>query len=120
MKVVYVAGPYSADTEYGVKLNIAKAEAAAIKIWQTGSAAAICPHLNTAHWGGILTHQEFIQGDLEIINRCDAVLMLDGWKSSKGAVQEFKHAKFTGRLVFEDIACLMLWLLDETWNGGAA
>lgn len=118
---MYVAGPYSADTEYGVKLNIAKAEAAAIKIWQTGSAAAICPHLNTAHWGGILTHQEFIEGDLEIINRCDAVLMLDGWMSSRGATQEYTHAKVGGKLVFCDMAALLLWLwlLDDTWKGGA-
>ena len=40
MKVVYVAGPYRADTEYEVLLNIQAAERLALQIWKAG--AALC------------------------------------------------------------------------------
>lgn len=92
MKVIYVAGKYSGVCEYDVKCNIAVAETAAVAIWKTRKAAAICPHMNTSHWGGLLTHQEFIDGDEAILERCDAVLFLDGWEQSAGAKLEYEHA----------------------------
>ncbi len=96
MKVIYVAGKYSGENEYEVKKNIAVAEEHAVAIWKTKKAAAICPHLNTSHWGQLLTHQEFIDGDLAIMERCDGVLFLPNWRQSKGAKLEHNHAVLKG------------------------
>lgn len=51
MKVVYVAGPYRGPSEWAVKCNIEAAERVAIALWQQGY-AVICPHKNTAFFGG--------------------------------------------------------------------
>jgi hypothetical protein len=34
----------------------------------------------------------FIEGDLEIIARCDAILMLPGWERSEGSRMEYSRA----------------------------
>ena len=52
MKIIYIAGKYRAKTEWEVVQNIRAAEDAAIFVWQHG-AAALCPHKNTAMFGGI-------------------------------------------------------------------
>ena len=113
MKVIYVAGPYSAENEYAVKLNIAKAEAAAVAIWKTLKASAVCPHMNTSHWGKLLTHQQFIDGDLAIMERCDAVLFLDGWKESKGACLEHDHAFARNIVRLYGVDDALSWLNNE-------
>jgi hypothetical protein len=102
MKVIYVAGAYRNSTEWGLIKNIRKAEAVAIKLWQQGW-AVICPHKNTAFFGGLCPDITWLNGDLEIIRRCDAVYMLKGFKSSVGAVQEWELAKSLGlEIIYED------------------
>ena len=110
MKLIYVAGPYSAPTEYEVGQNIREAEALALEVWKTKKAAAVCPHMNTAHWGGVLSHADFIAGDLEIISRCDAILLMPKWESSKGARQEYQFAMDNGIFVFYTLEALIGWI----------
>ena len=69
MKIVYVCGPYRAPTEYGVLLNIQKAAQIAIEVWRSG-AVCICPHKNTAFFGGAVPDSFWLEGDKEIVRRC--------------------------------------------------
>ena len=97
MKVIYVAGKYNAPTEWELVLNIRHAETEARKLWKQGW-AVICPHKNTAHFGGLLDdpiadRNMWLDGDLEMIRRCDAIYMIQGWEKSGGAVEELKLAK---------------------------
>jgi hypothetical protein len=103
MKVVYVAGPYRADTEIGVLENIRRAEQAAVDVWKMG-AAVICPHKNTAFFGGICGDEVFLRGYLDIVRRCDAVYMLEGWQESPGSRAEQAAALLLGIPVFESLA----------------
>lgn len=96
MKVIYVAGSYRSNTEWGLVENIRKAEDAAIRLWQEGY-AVICPHKNTAHFGGLAPDNIWLEGDLEILKRCDAIYMVPGWSSSKGASAEHAMAKEWGK-----------------------
>lgn len=48
MKLIYVAGPYTAPTRDGVEANIAAAERVGIVIAKLGGMPVI-PHANTAH-----------------------------------------------------------------------
>ncbi len=104
MKVIYIAGKYRANTELELERNIRLAEVAALKWWKVGW-AVICPHKNTAHFGGLLPDKDddcnlWINGDLEILSRCDAIYMLSNWKDSKGAKLELECAKDFGLEIF--------------------
>ncbi len=92
MKVIYVAGPYR-DKRGGwyVQLNIRAAEGVAMELWRMG-AAAICPHLNTLHFDGPLSINTILQGDFEILSRCDALVALPGWERSLGTMAEIEVA----------------------------
>lgn len=109
MKLVYIAGPYRAPTEYGVLLNIQRAERLALKVWMAG-AACICPHKNTAFFGGAAHDNVWLDGDKEMVRRCDAVVCTDAWQSSVGASGEVQLARELGIPVFEDFSQLEQWL----------
>jgi len=51
----------------------------------------ICPHLNTAFMGRG-DDRQWLDGDLEILRRCDAIYMLNGWRDSAGALAELDEA----------------------------
>uniref|UniRef100_A0A6M3JHD9 DUF4406 domain-containing protein n=1 Tax=viral metagenome TaxID=1070528 RepID=A0A6M3JHD9_9ZZZZ len=99
MKIIYVAGKYRAKTEWALEENIRHAEREAVKLWQHGW-AVICPHKNTAHFGGVCTDATWLDGDLEILKRCDAIYMLAGWDLSSGARAERELAKSSGIEIF--------------------
>lgn len=98
MPILYIAGPYSADTKAKRDANIAAARAAALQAWMIGW-TAITPHLNTCQFDDMidLPNERYIKGDLEIIHRLDpargdALYLLQGWESSRGAGLELHRA----------------------------
>lgn len=102
LKVIYIAGAYRAGTENGVFENIIHARREAQKLWHQGW-AVICPHMNTAFMGGISPAPIFLEGDLEILRRCDAIYMLSNFRSSEGAHAELRQAKRDGlKIHFEE------------------
>jgi hypothetical protein len=109
MKLVYIAGPYRGASEWEVVQNIRRAEALALEVWQSG-AACICPHKNTALLGGAADDSVWLEGDLEMMRRCDAVLCTDDWRRSAGAREEVRIANEMGLPVFQALADLRTWL----------
>lgn len=99
MKVLYVAGPYRARSEWELEQNIDRAAAAALDAWAKGW-AVICPHKNTAHFGGACPDHVWLKGDMEFLRRADALLAIDGWLSSVGAQAEVLAAKQAGIPIF--------------------
>lgn len=100
MKVIYVAGPYRADGWHGVWENIMRARAAARELWLKGW-AVICPHTSSIFMDGPdIAAGIFLNGDLEIIRRVDAVLMLDGWERSEGSRGEYALAVELGKDIY--------------------
>jgi hypothetical protein len=89
MKLIYVAGPYSASSEAQRLRNILNAWDVARYIWALPGLAAICPHCNSQHMGGEdIDYEKFLAGDFEILRRCDAVVLLPHWRASAGAKRE--------------------------------
>lgn len=102
MKVFYIAGPYRADTERGVLENIRAAEAVAVEVWKAGH-VALCPHLNSRLMGGICDDKVFLNGAIELMKRCDAVVFVPGWEKSKGTLAEYDEAQKLNLPVFNNI-----------------
>jgi len=102
LRVIYIAGPYRSKTEYGVRTNIRNAEQHALFVWANGG-VALCPQKNTAGFGGAIGNSEHIwlDGDLELIRRCDAVYIIPGWEESKGTKAEIDFAHNIGIPVLE-------------------
>ena len=102
MKVIFISGPYRAKTERELVENIRHAENASIRLWRKGW-AVFCPHLNTAHFGGTCEDKVWLDGDLEILSRCDAIYMLSTWLDSTGAKAEYRKAQdLNMEIFFED------------------
>ena len=101
MRVIYVAGKYRADENgEGLYDNIICAEVAARMLWKEGW-ATICPHLNSAFFGG--DDNIYLVGYLEILRRCDAIYMLKGWQDSVGARQELELAiELNKEVIYEE------------------
>ena len=109
MKVVYVAGPFRAVNAWEVEENIRRAERLALEVWRLG-AACVCPHTNTRFFQGAAPDEVWLEGDLEILRRCDAVILTEDWKRSSGARAEVKAAERLGIPVFDEIVELSAWL----------
>uniref|UniRef100_A0A6M3KYH8 DUF4406 domain-containing protein n=1 Tax=viral metagenome TaxID=1070528 RepID=A0A6M3KYH8_9ZZZZ len=102
MRVIYIAGAYRGECENDVFENIVHARREAVKLWDKGF-AVICPHTNSFFMGSRLGDTHFLEGDLEIVRRCDAMYLLAGWAESEGAQAEFRLAHELGlEILFEE------------------
>lgn len=93
--LIYTAGPYSQTAGVGtVEENIQKATDIAAELWNMGY-TVLCPHMNSAGLEKLttLSNKDFVDRDLEMVERCDAIVMIPGWESSLGAVRELEHAR---------------------------
>jgi hypothetical protein len=107
IKVVYVAGAFRAKTQWGIKKNVDKAEEASLMLWKMGY-SVICPHTMTAHFQNECPDDVWLDGCLELLRRCDAIYMVEGWRDSIGSREEFKLAReldliFMGDVIQTDI-----------------
>lgn len=100
MKLAYISGPYRSQGGInGIYDNVQHARASALKLWKKGY-AVLCPHMNTQFLDGALPDEVWLGGDLEMLHRCDLVLMVDGWKDSAGSLAEKALAEKLGLPVF--------------------
>lgn len=99
--IVYTAGPYrDRDGAYAVQQNIRQAEEVALQLWRAGY-TVICPHKNTAMFDGAIPEDAILCGYLEVVQRCDLVVMLPGWELSEGSILEKQIADSEGIPVYE-------------------
>lgn len=102
MKLLYIAGRYRGISDEQVQLNIETAKYFGMLAIEKGWYPVI-PHMNTAHMEAITCAGDsfFIEGTLELMERCDAVLMIPGWEPSVGASGERKRAMDLGMPVYD-------------------
>lgn len=106
--VVYVAGPFRGKDSWEQEQNIRRAEELALAVWRMGF-AALCPHTNTRHYQGAADDAVWLQGDLAMLARCDALILTPDWERSSGATAERAFAISKGIPVFENLADLKDW-----------
>jgi Domain of unknown function (DUF4406) len=85
--VIYVAGEYSGD----VSSNIEQARLVSAEIYLRGHYPLLRPLINTAYMDevtGILDIEFWYAATMELLKRCNGVVMVPGWESSKDAVAQ--------------------------------
>jgi hypothetical protein len=92
MELAYVSGKYRGSSPSEIYKNINTARETAIKLWKKGY-AVLCPHMNTAFLDGVVPDLTFLEADIEMLSRCDFIVIMEGWQESKGAKEEVKYAK---------------------------
>lgn len=89
--LLYVAGAYKGD----VSANIAKAEQVSIDLIRNGW-HVFTPHKNTSGYekyeGEELSESTWISMDLGLLARCDALYVMDNWRTSRGTQGEIVFA----------------------------
>lgn len=122
MKVIYIAGKYRGPNAWAVEQNIRAAEEVAARVLQMGM-MPLCTHAMTRHMGGLADDEHLLTGTLELMHRCDAVLLVSNWRDSEGARAEVAEAERLGLPVFDggeridavDVALEKLdrWRIDD-------
>ena len=95
MKVVFICGALRANSAWDMEQNIRKAEELSLALWRLGY-AVICPHTNTRFFQGATDDEIWLRGYIEILKRCDAIALVDGWERSEGARGEYQIAQELG------------------------
>lgn len=108
MKVIYVAGPFRGPSAWDIECNIRRAETLALEVWRLGH-AALCPHTNTRFFQNAAPDEVWLKGDLELLRRCDAVVLTNDWKRSSGARAEVQFAINQGIPVFDTLHQFACW-----------
>lgn len=129
MKVVYVAGPFRCASKHvegqqdcwGIQQNVMRAMELGLEVWRAG-AAALIPHANTMFFQNAAPDDVWLDGDLAMLAKCDAVLMTLDWQRSTGARAEHEFAKQRGIVVLYSIGQLKSWLKGDCpmcgdWHG---
>jgi len=106
MKLAYIAGPFRGKNSWEIECNIRRAEALSLEVWNVPGWCAICPHTNTRFFSGAAPDEVWLEGDLEILRRCDAVVLTPGWWRSAGARGEVREAIIRQIPVYESAQAL--------------
>ena len=113
MKIIYVAGRFSAPTREGVEANILAAVDVALDVARIGG-FPLTPHANTAHplFEKFQPYSFWVEGYIELVRRSDALITVPNWKGSTGARGEVELAYSLDKPVFYTVEKLKQWL-DE-------
>ena len=87
MKLIYIAGPFAAKTRWKQEQQIREAEEVALMVAEYGH-VPVCPHTMYRFFDGTCSVSFWYRATMELLERCDAIVMIDGWKDSTGAVDE--------------------------------
>ncbi len=88
------------------------AEKVAFQVAELG-AMPLCPHTNTANFFGTLDEAFWYAGTLELMRRCDAVILVPGWARSKGVAAELAEADARRIPIFHSPEKLAIWLQEN-------
>jgi len=103
MRVIYIAGPYRAATQWGVEQNIRTAEAAMLQVAAMGL-VPLCPHTMTRYMDGTLTDDYWLMATMEMLRRCDGMLLCGDWEHSSGTLGECREARERGIPIYDNLA----------------
>ena len=95
MIVVYIAGPFRGPDAWAIESNIREAETIGLEVARAGAIPFI-PHTMYRYFQGAAPDAFWLEADLELLRRCDALLLTPRWESSAGARAERRLAEEWG------------------------
>ena len=97
--IAFISGKFRGSNHWEIHCNVLKAEAAIPKLFELGY-IPYCPHKITENMQGFLPDEVFLDMCLEYIRqmnpKTDIMFMLEGWRSSRGAIEEYYLARELG------------------------
>lgn len=93
--VVYVAGRFRSTDGWKINENVFAAEKAGREVAALG-AMPLIPHSIGAHMAGTEDDAFWLTGTLELLRRCDVMLVLPGYQESQGTLGEIAEAQRIG------------------------
>jgi nucleoside 2-deoxyribosyltransferase len=98
-KLIYLAGPFTATDSWGIEMNIRAVEE--VMDWLLHrSSLSICTHSFGRMWRGREYESKMIELGVELVRRCDAVLLVGEWRRSAGTKAEVAEAFRRGKPVY--------------------
>lgn len=114
---VYIAGPIRHKSAYQREKNIRVAESALVDVLRMG-AACICVHSMCRYLEHELPDQVYLDQDLELLLRSDALFLVDGWERSVGSRGERDFAEANRIPIFTSLDVLKQWI-EQRLRGAA-
>lgn len=106
MRLIYIAGPFNARKGVPVEQNVRFVEDLARALVSTyPDVQPVVPHSLGRVLFGYQEEAAAYAGTLELMRRCDAVVMQEAWEGSKGSCLERADALAQGLPVFEERDC---------------
>lgn len=97
--IIYLATPIRPKNGKTVDENVRIAKALALELWKKGY-TVICPAANSDLPISLaekeLEAERWLNGDIEILQRCDAMVVAPGWQKSDGVRGELVCARMYG------------------------
>lgn len=91
LPLIYIAGPFRGPTPLAVRRNVEAARDLGLRVAQAGGYPVI-PHTMTSEFDKQLTDQFWLDGTLELLKRCDAIVLAENFGDSVGARTEYAEA----------------------------
>jgi hypothetical protein len=117
MRLIYLCGRFTAPTAWEIECNVRRAEELAAEVAKLG-AMPVTPHTNSRFFFGLTdtTPEFWYEGTLELLRRCDALILVPGWEDSKGVKMEREEAYRLMIPQFHYLPALKDWLADGGTN----
>lgn len=100
--LIYVVGPYRADSAFKIAGNISIAHDYGIEILKLGHYVFI-PHKHTAWMDGAVPDKMFLEMGLHFLTFADAIFKLPGWNESRGSLVEIEEAERLKLQIFHNL-----------------
>lgn len=92
LPLIYIAGKFRGPTPLDVRRNVEAARDLGFRVAQAGGYPVI-PHTMTVDFDKQLTDEFWLQGTMELLKRCDAIVLTANWMQSSGARAELVMAE---------------------------
>lgn len=110
MRIIYVAGPFSASCHDRVETNRQAARYTGCLLAAIPGVFPLIPHQLGQGLEAIGDYEYWIAATLEVMRRCDAVFAMPRHAESKGATAEIAEAIRLGIPVFYATADVQSWV----------
>lgn len=114
LPLIYIAGPFRGPTPITVRYNIEAARDLGLRVAEAG-AYPVIPHTMTADFDKLLTDQFWLDGTLQLLMRCDGIVLTHTWEKSKGARAEHDWAKQHGMPAYVDVDLAQAHIMGRSW-----